>query len=298
VTDPVDVAVIGAGPAGCAASVQAVKLGLSAVLIDETGEPGGLVRNAYLVENYIGLDPVPGHVLAAKMADHLERFDIRVTRSRIDNVRRNDHLLLAEGSDLLVRCRSLIMATGTVPLSGCIEGEATAGNVYFSPAEIPSPFPGVVAVVGGGEAAFDYALSTAKEDADTMLLVRGSEPKAAGRLLAMVSRNNLIRILYDTSVRSVTRAGDRLMLHVSSKNGISRIPVDALLIAVGRRRTHPVTEDGLLVDSGDELRGAEGAFTAGDVRSGRLGQACSAAGQGILAAAKAFEYIGKKGSGQ
>ena len=295
---PVDVTVIGAGPAGCAASVQATRLGLSVVLIDETGEPGGLVRNAYMVENYIGLDPVPGHVLAARIADHLKRFDIHVTRARINIVRRNGDLLLAEGSRLSVQSMSLIMATGTVPLSSGIEGESTAGSVYFSPMEIPVPFPEEIAVIGGGEAAFDYALTAAREGADTMLLVRGPEPRVTGRLRAVVSQIERIRILYDTSVGRMFRIGDRLMLHTFSKNSIRKISVDALLIAIGRRRTHPVTEEGLLVDFGDELCGAEGTFTAGDVRSGRLGQSCTAAGQGILAAGRAFEYTGKKDSRQ
>src|SRR5688500_1366803 len=41
--DPVDVAVIGAGPAGLAAAATAAELGLSVALLDEQAHPGGQI---------------------------------------------------------------------------------------------------------------------------------------------------------------------------------------------------------------------------------------------------------------
>jgi thioredoxin reductase (NADPH) len=291
VKEPVDVAVIGAGPAGCAASIQAVRLGLSVVLLDETGEPGGLVRNAWSVRNYPGIEPVPGTVLAGRLGEHLERSDIGIIRERINLVRRAGDLLHSEGDDLLVSSRALVIATGTVPRSPGIDGEETAGSVYFNPLEVPRPFPGEVAIVGGGEAAFDYALTAAGAGAETLILVRGAESAVTGSLLRNVLENPRIRILYDTSVGRVRRSGEGLILHTFSNDEIREVPVGALLVAVGRRGTHPVTEEGLLLDCGDELHGTGGVFTAGDLRAGRLGQACIAAGQGIMAATRAFDFV-------
>jgi len=48
-------AILGAGPAGVAAAIQAKRLGLDPFLIDKQGKAGGLTANAYLIENYPGL---------------------------------------------------------------------------------------------------------------------------------------------------------------------------------------------------------------------------------------------------
>ena len=48
-----DVLIIGAGPAGLAAAIQLGRYGVPALVL-ERGEPGGLLRNANLVENYPG----------------------------------------------------------------------------------------------------------------------------------------------------------------------------------------------------------------------------------------------------
>ena len=45
-SEPVDLAIVGAGPAGLAAAATAVELGLKTVVIDEQTEPGGQIYRA------------------------------------------------------------------------------------------------------------------------------------------------------------------------------------------------------------------------------------------------------------
>jgi thioredoxin reductase (NADPH) len=264
--------------------------------MDETGEPGGLVRNAWSVENYPGMEPVPGEVLAGRLGLHLKRSGTAVARARVEGIERHGRLFECTGGGTGVRSRALVVSTGTAPLDPGIPGTGSAGGVYFAPREIPRPFPAEVAVAGGGEAAFDYAMTAAANGAETVIMVRGSSPRVAGRLLEAARGNRRIRILYDTTIGSVTRAEGRLALSaVSSGTGLE-LSVDALLIAVGRIRTYPETGDGLLVLRGNELLGSPGVFTAGDVRSGGLGQASTAAGQGVMAAGMAFDYLREEGT--
>lgn len=62
--EPVDLAVIGAGPAGIAAAVYAASEGLKTVVVDRIG-PGGQVGGSSLVENFIGF---PAGLSGAELA--------------------------------------------------------------------------------------------------------------------------------------------------------------------------------------------------------------------------------------
>ena len=63
-TDEVDLAVVGAGPAGIAAAVYAASEGLRTVVVDRLG-PGGQVGGSSLVENFIGF---PAGLSGAELA--------------------------------------------------------------------------------------------------------------------------------------------------------------------------------------------------------------------------------------
>ncbi len=70
-TDIIDIAIIGAGPAGMAAAVEARKLGLSVCLLDEQAQLGGQIYRAIerldsMIERILGADYAKGAKLAAK----------------------------------------------------------------------------------------------------------------------------------------------------------------------------------------------------------------------------------------
>jgi thioredoxin reductase len=82
----VDVAVVGAGPAGCAAAVQCRRFGLRVVLFDAHGEAGGLIANAFRVENHPGISPCAGTSVARSLQDHLARWEIPVERGTVSSL--------------------------------------------------------------------------------------------------------------------------------------------------------------------------------------------------------------------
>ena len=71
-----DCIIIGAGPAGVAAAVHMKRTGLNIVLIEKKNI-GGLLRNANLIENYLGFpEGISGKRFAGCLRRHLQRLRI------------------------------------------------------------------------------------------------------------------------------------------------------------------------------------------------------------------------------
>ena len=110
-----DVAVIGAGPAGIAASIYLKRAGLDVTLF-EKDEIGGLLLNAYLVENYPGFPlGIEGKQLCRLMKRHLKKWNIKPIKKEVKAViiKKNSFILNAQGSENTFR--AVILATGTTP---------------------------------------------------------------------------------------------------------------------------------------------------------------------------------------
>ncbi len=295
----VDLAVVGAGPAGCAAAVQAARLGLSVALLDRTGRAGGLVANAWRMENYPGLEgPVSGPEYVRRLGLMLQRFGLGVQRREIRSLHRSGAALALEGADgTMMRARAAVLATGTMPLGAGFRGEDRTPPVYSAVRQCDGMAPGRALVVGGGEAALDYSLSLADAGWRVAVLVRSDRPRAGGRLLDAVDSRKEIRVHYGVRLLSVEEeaGGAAALLH--SGEGDYKTRADAVLVAVGRRRELPDLPPGARVDGAGPVAGLPGVFCAGDAAAGSLGQACTAAGQGIEAAGMALEYLEELSSG-
>lgn len=279
--------------------MQAARLGLSVTLMERTGRAGGLVANAWRMENYPGLEgPVSGPEYVRRLEPMLQRFGLGVQRREIRSVRRTGTGIALEGTDGTgMRARAAVLATGTIPLRAGFRGEDRTPPVYSAVRQLDGMAPGRALVVGGGEAALDYSLSLAAAGWRVAVLVRSDRPRAGGRLLEAVDSRKDVRVHCGVRLLSVEgeAGGAAALLH--SDEGNCTTHADAVLVAVGRRRELPDLPPGARVDGAGPVAGLPGVFCAGDAAAGSLGQACTAAGQGIEAAGLAREYLEEVSSG-
>lgn len=121
----IPVAIIGAGPAGIAAAIQLRRFNIP-FNIFEKSEPGGLLLNANLVENYPGFPQgIPGIALASIMEKQLAATGVFLRREGVQTIEEAADGFILQTETEVVDCRILVMATGTVasriPLPG-LEG--------------------------------------------------------------------------------------------------------------------------------------------------------------------------------
>ena len=290
------VIVVGAGPAGVAAAVQCLRLGIAPRILDRSGDAGGLVENAFSVENYPGIEkPLCGPELAGRLRAHLVRFGLEVDRAEVTAIVKEEDDFIVAGDMGMMRARAVILASGTEPVRlGMSNARECEGRVVFY--DVRSllrryPNPREVVVIGGGEAACDYALSLSAAGARVTMAVRSNRLKARGRLADAVRRSSAVRVALETVCESIGISPPAVRLRGAAE-GTEESKIDAVLVAVGRRSTAAA----LLGSMGAAAPAAEddlfpGLFVAGDARHGALGQAGMAVGDGISAATAAVSFL-------
>jgi len=255
----------------------------------EKGETGGLLRTAWCVENFPGFPKgISGPDLARLLAEQLGASGAELLAEEVVSLEREDGLLTCRTTEGAFRFGAVIVASGTRPrpvtdIEVCDEARE---RVFYEVAGLRGVSGARIVILGGGDAAFDYALGLSERN-DVTVLIRGTSARClpllesrARERVAVRSQTRLTEVALDT--------GGRLKLtSVSPSSGGVRKEIDAdyLVVAFGRE-----PDDGFLSEemrlNASTLEARRELLFAGDVRSGIFRQASIASGQGTLAAMK------------
>ncbi|MFA5794795.1 MAG: NAD(P)/FAD-dependent oxidoreductase [Candidatus Brocadiia bacterium] len=284
-----DTIIIGAGPAGIAAAIQLKRNGLNALLM-EKHQVGGLMLNANLIENYPGFDKgITGIKLANQFSRHLKQLNIRPVFRTARIIKQTNQGFTVVTDKGVYRSRSLVIASGTKPKQLDITGETDAAHrekLFYEIKDVPTANRNKsFIVIGGGEAAFDYALNLAGQSKSVDIVFRNNQPRALALLITRARAKKNIRIWPNISPARILVIKNKAVLagHRGKQN--VALVSDCILAAVGRL---PCL-DFLPARPGKILK-AKGLFIAGDVRRGNHRQAIIAAGDGLLAAMQVIDF--------
>ncbi len=288
------VVIIGAGPAGVAAAIQLKRCGVEFVLCEKE-RVGGLLHEANLVENYLGFpDGISGPELVTRLQKHLDAQEIDVLKAEITQLNYDGELFRAETSVQRIAATHVVIASGTTanPTSDIRVAAEARPLVHYHVSRVRDLHDKLIAVVGAGDAAYDYSLTLARHN-QVLLLQRSPEVKALDLLQERVADNDKVECRSLTTVEQVDAVAGRLQLHLIESGVPDDVTVDALILAFGRTPQlefiAPKLREGLAV-----LTEQGRIHFAGDVRRGRYRQAAIAAGDGLLAAMKIVEQLKEK----
>jgi len=298
-----DLLVIGGGPAGVAGAVQAHRSGLKTLLV-ERERIGGLIWNANLVENHPGLSrPMDGPAVAGLLRQHLERSGVPHEIDGVTALHCRDGLFHATAGSAIMTARSVLLATGsrprTLPLEGAEEAHRN-GLLEYEVYRLPKlDRSSSVLIIGGGDAAFDYALNCARQGARATILARGKTPRCLPLLLERVEASSAVELITGARPLRLFRDDDGRANLVCKHEGEAEDRLftgDYLLAAVGRDPDAALAE-GLApmrpgcYDGGPDDGGIPALYLAGDAAHGRFRQMSIAAGEGVLAAMHAAARV-------
>lgn len=289
-----DIAVVGGGLAGLTATLEAARHGLRTVNFSGAA-PGGLLLS---IESVQGLpehpDGIPGYDLVPMTQEAALEAGADCRGVEATTLVRDGDGWIVRGTDGEVRARAVVLAPGSSIGHLGVPGEAEftgKGVSHCASCDAPLLRGRTVAVVGGGDAACQEALTIANFAAAVHLLVRGPALRAhppwpqrvaAQPKIVLHPRAAVAAILGETAVTGVRLASGDI------------VPVDAvfaypgLVPNTGWLAGHvPLDQMGRIVVD-DELRTPiAGLFAAGSARSASSGQAAEAAADGVRAAAAA-----------
>jgi thioredoxin reductase (NADPH) len=322
-----DVIVIGAGPAGLAASVYGASEGLRVATIERQAI-GGQAGMSARIENYLGFPKgISGGDLARRAAAQAQRLGAEIlTTAEVSSVRVEGParlVTLADGSEL--SCRALVLASGMTVRHLAVPGyeRLSGAGVYYGAtvAEAATYRDEDVFVIGGANSAGQAAMMFSRFAGSVTLVVRGDslDLKMSQYLIDQINATPNIQVRCSTKVAEVRGEEKLEQVVLEDRDGGTPEVRDAaaLFIFVGavphtdfvrdvvelNQQGFVLTGPDLLVDgklpAGWPLErqpflmetSVPGIFAAGDVRHGVVRRVASAVGQGSVCISFVHQYL-------
>lgn len=299
------VTVVGGGAAGMSSVVWCADLGLRPVLIEKSGNLGGQLHWIHnRVTNYPGIVAENGAELISRFAETLEITSYEVLKSVVVDIDVGDRSVrVADGTR--VESDGLIIATGVRRRKLAIDGEERyAGKGILESGsrdrELTSGMR--VAVVGGGDAAFENAIILS-EFADKVYLIHRSDKFSARPDFATAAiENPRIEIRTNTNVQSLI-GGDSLAaieLYDRAADLTEVLNVDFILLRIGVQPNTEILHGKLDLDANGYVivnslceTSARGVFAIGDVANPKAPTIAGAVGGGATAAKSLVNFLAK-----
>lgn len=282
-SDRYDIAIVGSGPAGLSAAINA-KIRNKNIIIFGNKNLSSKVEKAPKVNNYLGLYEMTGVGLKERFQKHIDSMNIDITTERINTIYAMGEYFALAVNEKMYEAKTVILATGieyTKPMKG--EEEFLGRGVgYCATCDAPLYKGKVVTIIGYNKEAEEEA-NYVSELADKIFYI--PMYKADYNL----KRTN-IEILQDKPIEIL---GDDRVRNVILKNKtISTDGVFVLKDSISPNQLVP----GLLIEN-DHIKvdlnmntNIKGCFAAGDC-TGKPYQYMRAAGQGQVAALSAVSYL-------
>jgi thioredoxin reductase (NADPH) len=299
-----DIVIIGGGPAGLAAALYAARA-MRTTLVLEREMPGGQIATTSEVEDYPGIEMTTGPELSLMMMQHAEKFgavmNIGDDVTEVDFSGKIKRLLTAEGEE--IKAKAVIIATGAAPRRLGVPGEkqlAGRGVSYCAVCDGPFFRDKPVAVIGGGDAAFDEGLYLTKYASRVTIIHRRDEYRAQKVLIDRAQSNPKVDFITSTVVDRVNGKDrlESLTLRDLKSNDSYDFPLGGLFVYIGNTPNTGMFKDCVTVDQNgyievDETMATDcpGVYVAGDVRKNPLKQVVTAAADGSIAALTADKYL-------
>jgi len=322
-----DVIIIGAGPAGLAASVYGASEGLSTLLIERRA-PGGQAGTSSRIENYLGFPSgLSGADLTRRAVTQATRFGTEILSPQsVKEIKVKDKyktIVLEDGTE--INAKAVVITTGVDYRKLETKGieEFTGKGIYYGAANTEATSCGnkEVYILGGGNSAGQAAMYLSKFAKHVYILVRKTDLSASmsSYLIDQLSTTDNVKILGCTEIVEACGNGHLQGLKLVDLNTSEQrsVSADALFIFIGAK---PYTDwIGLeiiknkkgFIETGREMNNygefkkvwkadrdpylletsSPGIFAAGDVRAGAMNRVTSAVGEGSMSISLVHQYL-------
>ena len=296
----VDVLIIGGGPAGISAAVWCKRLGVECLLLEEQAQLGGQLFTIYNeIIDYPGIQAENGIEMQRKMVQHFIDMDcLYEVNTKVISIDERSKTVKVnqQETEKEIGYTYLILATGSSQRKLGVPGEQQMmdrGEVYSASADGERLKGKRVALIGGGDRAFEGAHLLASQAKEVYLIHRSTHFKAREQYVEKVLSNSSVKVMTDTEVTAIHGKHHVTSIDLKSKNSeCENLSVDAVLIRLGVapnveliKEKVTTTQSGLIVINEVHQSSNPAIYAIGDACTTPLfSSISSSAGQGAIVA--------------
>jgi thioredoxin reductase (NADPH) len=323
-----DLVVVGAGPAGLAASVYAASEGLDVLTVEKIA-PGGQAGTSTWIENYLGFPAgIAGRELTQNALLQAQKFGARITvpcTVRSLGIEGGERILTLT-DDTRLRARSVLVATGVAYRRLDIPNfsEFEEAGIYYAATDMEARLcrGEEVLVVGGGNSAGQAIVRLASYARHVHVVVRkpGLGASMSRYLVERIESMSNVTVHPESAVAGLVGNGRLAAVDIGVRSGgVRRLETGSLFLFIGAdantqwlrgcveldRNGFVLTGMDLPPGTGEHERwhalgrtpflletSLPGVFAAGDVRSGSVKRCASAVGEGAMAVNFVHQHLG------
>ena len=304
-----DLIILGAGPAGTAATVYAARKQLKTAII--LAEFGGQSKVSDIIYNWIGSTEIGGAQLAENFKQHIIYYkgpflDIIENEKASEVKKENNIITIKTESGKTFTSKALLVATG----SGRRKLEVInadkyehKGITYCASCDGPIFADQDVIVVGGGNAGFESAAQLLAYCKSVTMVHRSAEFRADEITIKKVLENPKFKAIINAEILRVD--GETFVSSLTYKDKITNeehtIPATGIFVEIGQipntefmRNIIKIDDVGkIIVDPITQMTTEAGIWAAGDCTNGKYHQNSIAAGDAVKATEDAYIWLQK-----
>lgn len=299
-----DIAIVGSGPAGFAASIYASRYKLSNIVFGKL--LGGTISEAHKVCNYPGVSDISGYDLGVKFYEQAKDLGGEYLPEHVIDIQKlDDKFKLITDKQKEYFAKTVILGIGTNRNKLNLENEDKflgKGVSYCATCDAMFFKDKVVTVVGGSNAATMAASMLSDIAKKVYLIYRGTELKGEPMWIEQVEAKENIEIIYTTVLIGLEGEEKLEKIKLSRPyNGSEYLDTDGVFVEIGSVPNVDLANKlGLELDdkkyikvNEDQSTSLEGVWAAGDCTSAsnRFRQVITAASEGSIAANAIFGYL-------
>ena len=304
-----DLIILGAGPAGTAATVYAARKQLKTVII--LSEFGGQSKVSDVIYNWVGSPEISGAKLAESMKEHILYYkgpflDIEENEKAVEVKRENNIITVKTESGKIFTSKALMVSTGSgrrkLDVLNADKYEHK-GITYCASCDGPIFADQDVVVIGAGNAGFESAFQLLAYCKSVTMIHRNDNLKADEITVKKVLENPKFKLI--TNAETVKVDGDNFVSSLVYKDKITNeehiIPTTGIFVEIGQIPNTSFlkgvvdidTFGKIVVDPTTQMSSVPGIWAAGDCTNAKYHQNNIAAGDATKALEDAYLWIQK-----
>ena len=278
-----DCIIIGAGIAGLTAAIYLKRAGKNVVIIEKS-MPGGQILKTNSIKNYPGFLEIDGFGLTRRVLDQTDNLNIKIIKEEVLEINN----LEVKTNKTTYQTKNIILATGRKPRILGLENEeeligkgisfcaSCDGNLYKNEN---------VAVVGGGNTAFEDAIYLSNICKNVTLIHRNNNYRAEEYLIEELKQKANVTFAPNEKVEKLNTK-DGFLESIETNNNTYKIK--GLFVAIGQvpsiiKIDSLNQENGYIIVNEKMETNIKGIYACGDCIKKDVYQLTTAAAEGTIA---------------